>query len=191
MGAALTVIKRLHNPRAGECGCLPECWCQRTAAGRLLRWYLPRSHQTSATPEWKRAQEAIRDGAHRSRTLQHHATVLLVESVADAVAYYRDALGFEIEPYENLPEHYAFARRDNCSVHFAHWNDVEPRPNSAVVPPDMFDLYVYVEDVDGLYAELLDRGAEVIQVPTRQGYGTYEIRVRDPNGYILAFGRQS
>ena len=139
----------------------------------------------------ERALAMIREGADRSRTLEHHATVLLVESVPTAVAYYRDALGFEIEPYDKIPDHYAFAQRDNCSVHFAHWNDVAPRPNSAVVPPDMFDLYAYVEDVDGLYTELTNRGADVIQAPTRQGYGTYEIRVRDPDGYILAFGRQS
>jgi catechol 2,3-dioxygenase-like lactoylglutathione lyase family enzyme len=188
MGAARGVIHRLHNPRGRECGCLPECWCQSTTTGRLLRWYLPRSHHTSATPERKRAQQAIRDGADRSRTLQHHATVLLVDSVPKATDYYRDALGFEIEPYDKIPDHYAFAQRDSCSVHFAHWDGVSPRPNSEVVPPDMFDLYVYVEDVDGLYTELRDRGADIIQAPTRQGYGTYEIRVRDPHGYIIAFG---
>jgi uncharacterized glyoxalase superfamily protein PhnB len=188
MGAARVVINRLHNPRDRECGCLPECWCKRTTVGRLVRWYLPRSHHTSATPEWKRAQQAIHDGADRSRTLQHHATVLLVDSVPGAIDYYRDALGFEIERYDRLPDHYAYAQRDNCSVHFAHWDGVLPRPNSEVVPPDMFDLYVYVEDVDGLHTELLDRGADIIQAPTHQGYGTYELRVRDPHGYIIAFG---
>jgi hypothetical protein len=30
-----------------------------------------------------------------------------------------------------------------------------------------------VEDVDGLYAELVDRGAEIVQAPIHQGYGTY------------------
>jgi uncharacterized glyoxalase superfamily protein PhnB len=130
----------------------------------------------------------MRAGTNRSRTLQHHATVLLVDSVPAAIDYYRAALGFEIEPYDKIPDHYAFAQRDSCFVHFAHWDGVHPRPNNEVVPPDMFDLYVYVEDVDGLYAELLDRRADIIQAPTRQGYGTYEIRVRDPHGYILAFG---
>jgi uncharacterized glyoxalase superfamily protein PhnB len=186
---ARAVITRLHNPRGRECGCLPECWCKRTTVGRLVRWYLPRSHHTSATPEWKRAQQAIRDGADRSRTLEHHATVLLVDSVPKAIDYYRDALGFEIDRYDRIPEHYGFAQRDNCSVHFAHWVGVPPRPNSEVVPPDMFDLYVYVEDVEGLYTELVERGAEVVHEPIEQGYGTYEFRVRDPHGYILAFGR--
>ena len=50
-------------------------------------------------------------------TLTGHATVLLVEDVRRASAYYRYALGFEVEPYDRIPEHYAYARRDGCHVH--------------------------------------------------------------------------
>jgi hypothetical protein len=52
---ARSLLQRIHNPSGRECGCLPECWCQRTGWGRALRWYLPKSHHTPATPEWKRA----------------------------------------------------------------------------------------------------------------------------------------
>ena len=121
--------------------------------------------------------------------LLSHSTVLLVESVSRAVDYYRDKLGFDVDLYDTLPEHYGFAQRDSCGVHFAHWKGVNPSPNSKAVPPDMFDLYVYVEDVEGLYEELLDRGAEIVHGPVDQGYGTHEFRVRDPHGYIIAFGR--
>jgi hypothetical protein len=53
-----TLLDRIHNPRGYECGCLPECWCKRTAWGRALRWYIPARHHTPVSPEWKRAQEA-------------------------------------------------------------------------------------------------------------------------------------
>jgi predicted enzyme related to lactoylglutathione lyase len=122
-------------------------------------------------------------------TVQSHATVLLVEDVARASAYYRDRLGFAVDSYDALPDHYAYARRDNCYVHFAHWEGVRRPPNRELVPPDMFDLYIYVDDVDALHAELQERGADLIQAPTEQGYGCYEIRVRDSDGYVLAFGR--
>ena len=59
----------------------------------------------------------------------------------------------------------------------------------ATVPPDMFDLYVYVNDVDALHEELVGRRAEVHGAPARQGYGMYDFRVSDPAGYVLAFGR--
>jgi catechol 2,3-dioxygenase-like lactoylglutathione lyase family enzyme len=122
-------------------------------------------------------------------TLTAHATVLLVADVRRATDYYRDALGFEVELYDRIPDHYGYARRDGCQVHFACF-DVSARPNSEVVPPDMPDVYFYTDDVDGLHAELVERGADLVHGPVDQGYGLRELRARDPDGYILAFGRR-
>lgn len=115
--------------------------------------------------------------------------MFLVEDVRRSTAYYRDALGFDVELYDRHPDHYGYARRDGCNVHFARFAGAAARPNSELVPPDMFDAYVYVDDVDLLYAELVERGAEIVHGPVEQGYGLREFRVRDPDGYILAFGR--
>ena len=119
------------------------------------------------------------------------APVLLVPDVATEAAYFHDRLGFEIELYDRIPEHYAFASRDGCHIHFAHFHGVVPRPNSKAAPPDMFDVYLYVDDVEALHEELVERGADVILPPTKQGYGLVEIRVRDPFGYVLAFGQEA
>jgi uncharacterized glyoxalase superfamily protein PhnB len=123
-------------------------------------------------------------------TFEAVAPVLLVEDVALALDYYRDRLGFEVSQYDRLPEHYGYASRDNCHVHFAHWDGVRPRPNSEVVPPDMCDVYVYFDDVEALHEELVERDADLLYGPVDQGYGLREIRVRDPHGYILAFGQR-
>ena len=123
--------------------------------------------------------------------LLRHSTVLLVECVARAAGYYRDALGFDVELYDALPEHYAYATRDACSIHFACFENGQVRPNSQAVPPDMFDVYVYVDDLAALYDELVRRGAEIVHGPIDQEYGLREFRVRDPHGYILAFGEDS
>jgi uncharacterized glyoxalase superfamily protein PhnB len=53
----------------------------------------------------------------------------------------------------------------------------------------MFDLYIYVDDVDELHEELAGRGADILNPPVKTEYGLREIRVRDPHGYILAFGK--
>jgi predicted enzyme related to lactoylglutathione lyase len=121
--------------------------------------------------------------------LTGHAAVLLVEDVARALEYYRDKLGFDISHYEKLPEHYGYASRDDCHVHFASFHGVAPRPNHEVAPPDMFDIYFWVEDPDAFHSEVVERGADVIQMPFDQGYGLRDLRVRDPHGYILAFGK--
>ncbi len=56
---------------------------------------------------------------------------------------------------------------------------------------DWFDVYVYVDDLAALYDELVGRGAEIVHGPVDQEYGIREFRVRDPHGYILAFGEAS
>jgi uncharacterized glyoxalase superfamily protein PhnB len=118
-----------------------------------------------------------------------HATVLLVEDVRRAGEYYNQKLGFEVTYFDQNPDHYAYASREHCHVHFACFADAPRLPNSEAVPPDMFDVYVYVNDVGALHDDLVERGAEIVQPPTDQGYGLREIRVRDPDGYILAFGK--
>jgi catechol 2,3-dioxygenase-like lactoylglutathione lyase family enzyme len=123
--------------------------------------------------------------------LAAHATVLLVDDVGRAADYYRDKLGFEVSFYQDNPTHYAYASRDDVHLHFACFKDAPPRPNVDVVPPDMFDAYIYVDDVAALHRELVERGAEVIVEPTDQAYGLREIRVRDPHGYVLAFGQMA
>jgi len=117
------------------------------------------------------------------------APVLLVTDVRAAAEYYRERLGFDVALYDRIPDHYAYAQRDACYLHFARFDGSPPRPNAEVVPPDMFDVYLYVDDVEAFHDEVVVRGADVILAPTNQGYGLREIRVRDPFGYILAFGQ--
>ena len=116
--------------------------------------------------------------------------MLLVADVGRAAEYYRDALGFDVESFAPNRGHYAYASRDECQLHFARFEAVQPRPNSEVVPPDMFDVYVYPDgDLDALHLELVERGAELLHGPVEQAYGMREFRVRDPFGYVLAFGQ--
>jgi catechol 2,3-dioxygenase-like lactoylglutathione lyase family enzyme len=122
--------------------------------------------------------------------LTGHATVLLVEDVGRSVSYYRDALGFETHAWEVNPEHYGYAERDACHLHFARFEGARARPNHEEAPPDMFDAYFWVDDVEALHEELRGRGADLLHGPVDQPYGLRDIRVRDPDGYILAFGQQ-
>jgi hypothetical protein len=69
--AARTLFQRVHNPRNYECGCAPDCWCRRTAVGRLVKWWFPANwfrirHKNGffegmtwdEIRAWKREQEA-------------------------------------------------------------------------------------------------------------------------------------
>ncbi len=52
------------------------------------------------------------------------------------------------------------------------------------------DLYVYVDEVDGLYSQLKDR-VEVIEGPHNRFYGMREILIKDLNGFWITFGQES
>ena len=121
--------------------------------------------------------------------LTAHATVLLVDDVKVAGDYCQDKLGFEVTYFDKNPSHYAYANRGEVSMHFACFTAAGPKPNSVAMPPDMFDIYIYVDDVDALHEELAGRGAEILAAVNETGYGCREFRVRDPHGYILAFGK--
>ena len=121
--------------------------------------------------------------------VESHATVLLVDDVAEQLDYYRDKLGFDGHAWELNPQHYGYASRGGCHVHFCCADHARPKPNHVAFPPDMFDLYVYVDDVDGLHEELVARGAEILNDPVDTEYGMRDFRVRDPAGYVLAFGK--
>jgi hypothetical protein len=61
---AMGILRRIHNPRGRTCGCSPECWCQRTWIGRLVRWWFPARYvgirHHSVPPEWKRQMLEMR-----------------------------------------------------------------------------------------------------------------------------------
>jgi uncharacterized glyoxalase superfamily protein PhnB len=114
------------------------------------------------------------------------APVLLAPDVREALDYYRDVLGFQVEPYELVPEDYGYATRDGARIHLAHADAC--RPNSDLVS-DLFDVYVWVDDVEAVHAELAGRGANIVHAPIDRPWGMREIRVRDLNGYILGLGQ--
>jgi uncharacterized glyoxalase superfamily protein PhnB len=108
--------------------------------------------------------------------LESHATVLQVPDVRAALAWFRDALGFEVSPWQDGSA-YGYAQRDGVSFHVS-------TPDS-----ELWKAYVYTDDVEALHAELVERGAEILQPPTDKDYGVRDLLVRAPGGHVLAIGQ--
>lgn len=57
------LLARLHNPRNRTCGCDRDCWCNRTAIGRVVKWWfngrlIGLQHKAIRhSPDWKRAHD--------------------------------------------------------------------------------------------------------------------------------------
>lgn len=121
--------------------------------------------------------------------------ILGVPDVRRSAEYYRDVLGFELDPIDGVfqpsPDEpggvYAIVKRGACWVHFQIRRDPPPpRPNR---PAFERDVYFYVDDVDALHADLVRRGARVAGPPQRAPYGIREIEVVDRDGHRLTFGQ--
>ena len=117
------------------------------------------------------------------------APCFIVSNVGKTMAFYREKLGFETE-FEDPPgdPFFAIMRRNNSMIFLKH-GDAHPTPHSAQGSVMKWDAYVSVPDPDALAAEFATNGAEF---HTPLGITSENLRgfdVRDPDGYVLFFGR--
>ena len=118
------------------------------------------------------------------KLFSHAATVLPVEDVITSAEFYRDKLGFEITFLWNEPADYAVLKAgESVSVHLTKGEKSDKGDHTAI--------YIFVHDVDALYQTYLERGI-VIHTPIKdQEYGMRDFDIKDPNGYILGFGKEN
>ena len=103
-------------------------------------------------------------------------------------AFYCDKLGFEVN-YEESTGLFFSVRRGEAFVHFAG-TELVPRPNregwDGTKPAD---ISFFVDDVEALHAEYLERDVEIRSPPKKQSYGIIDMDVIDMNGYVLRFNQ--
>lgn len=117
------------------------------------------------------------------RLFEDIAPVLPVDDLEEAVAFYRDRLGFDEAFTWGEPPYYAIVRRGpSVSVHLSEREDM----SEAIQPRT---VYVFVADVDAVHRELATRGVEMFAPPSDTGYGMREFEVRDSSGHFLVFGQ--
>jgi uncharacterized glyoxalase superfamily protein PhnB len=125
-----------------------------------------------------------------------HASFLPHDDPEASVAFYRDALGFEV--------------RNDVEYQGLHWITVGPanQPDTAIVlyPPSVTpgitdeeqrtiaemmakgtfaSINLATTDLDGTFERLQASDADVVQEPTDQPYGVRDCSFRDPSGNLL------
>ena len=111
------------------------------------------------------------------------ATVFVVDDVARSVEYYRDALGFRVEFTWGDPVTYDGVERGRVLIHLQASRHAKRTRGQAGV-------YVFVDDVDPLFAEFKRRGALLQDEPKDYPYGMRDFGVKDPDGNDLYFGSE-
>ena len=112
--------------------------------------------------------------------------IFFVSDVRRAAAWFRDALGFEIDFLHADPPFYGAVSRGDACIHLrlVHQAWFAER---AVEEESLILATVEVSDVAALHAEFQVRGVEFVQPLTRQYWGGTDFQVRDPDGNTFSF----
>jgi len=112
--------------------------------------------------------------------------ILSVRNVPASAAYFRDRLGFAIDFLYGDPPFYGAVSRGEICLHLRFVK----QPNFAELAAREVSLIlasVEVSDVQRLFDEFVERGAEIAQPPTRQSWGGTDCHVSDPDGNVISF----
>ena len=128
--------------------------------------------------------------------------VLFTNDMQEAIAYYRDSLGFTLA--NAMPDEeptWCFLRRGDVAIMFLeahdhthdedegheHHHDHDGDHHQYPRGPAVSSMYFYPDNVDALWNELKDK--VTVEIPLEDmDYGMREFTIRDPNGYALNFG---
>lgn len=119
------------------------------------------------------------------------APFFIVRDVGPSIEFYRDGLGFQVifaapkdEPF------FALLGRDGIQIMVkAILPDVPPLPNCQRHPWARWDAFVHTPDPDSLAAEFLERGVTMHTPLANTEDKLRGFELRDPDGYVLFFGR--
>ena len=117
------------------------------------------------------------------------APFFIVRNVPAALAFYRDRLGFDITfegPADDI--FFGIVQRGAAMIMFKDVG-VDPLPNSRREPGARWDAYLYVPDPDALAAEFTSRDVAFSEPLKDTDDGLRGFELRDPDGYVLFFGR--
>lgn len=125
-----------------------------------------------------------------------HSSFLPQVDPEASLAFYRDVLGFEVRldvGYENM-RWITVGPADQPDtaivLHPAGLGDGLSEEESAllvelVAKGGYFGVNLATDDLDGLFAQLEQRGADIVQEPIEQDYGVRDAAVRDPAGNLI------
>src|SRR5216684_4051320 len=86
----------------------------------------------------------------------------VVPDVVASAEHYRDFLGFKILSYFLDPPVFAVVARDDVVFHFGESDNGAPPSPNVTRRSIGLDAYIWVNDLDALYADLQGRGAKII-----------------------------
>ena len=128
-------------------------------------------------------------GPSKTAKLIGSAPVIFVRNVYAATEHYRDAMGFSFGEIFGEPPSFAILKRDNMYVMVKQIEDHKHIVPRWTVSAGLWDMYFWVDDVDALYKEFVERGAKIDYGLCDQPYGCREFGTQDIDGHDIGFGQ--
>jgi catechol 2,3-dioxygenase-like lactoylglutathione lyase family enzyme len=118
---------------------------------------------------------------------------VIVHDPDAALSFYRDTLGLEVRN-DVANEGYRWitvgaAAQPNISIVLTNYLNGSPADLDAVgglvAKGALPGVHFQTGDLDAAFAKVRDAGAEIVQEPTEQFWGTKDFAVRDPSGNMV------
>jgi catechol 2,3-dioxygenase-like lactoylglutathione lyase family enzyme len=118
---------------------------------------------------------------------------VIVHDPDPALAFYRDALGLELRN-DVAREDFRWitvgaASQPDVAIVLTNYLNGSPADVDAVAAlvakGALNGVHFRTDDLDGTYEKLRASGAEIVQEPTDQPWGTRDLAVRDPSGNLV------
>ncbi len=124
-------------------------------------------------------------------TLGPVSPFLIVQDLSLSLTFYVEGLGFELRFVEPPQDpFFAIVGRNAAQLLLKVIDDsIAPQPNPTRHAWAPWDAYVDVADPDALAAEFEERGTPLHAPLATRDDGLRGFEVRDPDGYVLFFGR--
>ena len=97
--------------------------------------------------------------------------------------FYCEMLGFRSHGTWGEGPDFAIVQHGRVTIALDRARDGGPIPTN-----QYWAAYVYVEDADALCEQVERVGVEIVREPEDMPYGLRDFDIRDPDGYLLAFG---
>ena len=121
-------------------------------------------------------------------TLTGISPVLLVADLGRSIAYFRDRCGFDCQVYGH-PPNFATATRDEATILLALCDEPERIVPNWQIVDKTWNVFIRVDDVEAIYAELQERGATIDYTLYDAPSGFREFGIQDPDGHDIAVGQ--